>query len=332
MFSPAIAHTKSQLETIKAESTAFDALEKDIDGNRFIATELKMSRRDADELVSIQCKYIDSLIKNIGKRFESLQSNGVLLAFTIFDPILVPEIEDAGFKACGQDKVKVLASHFFRADEGANDRLQSQWSQMKYHVNENIKAAIPEEVRNGKSGSSTAWFLSQVMKNKVNYQPFFDMLLHIAKVALILPVSNAWPERGASAMKLVKTRCRNSLQNEMLEALLMVLINGPSVKDCGPLVKLAVKTWLGEKKRKKLPPTKITRIPLMDVQAVQQEQDVQGEMTVIPPAVSIPTLSAIDEQTVQEEVAEIGSLLDLPPCSPDSESDSDYASDCEFYS
>ena len=29
---------------------------------------------------------------------------------------------------------------------------------------------------------------------------------------------------------------------------------------------------------------------------------------------------------------EIGSLLDLPPYSPDSESDSDYAGDCEFYS
>lgn len=47
------------------------------------------------------------------------------------------------------------------------------------------------------------------------------MLLHIAEVALTLSVSNAWPEREASAMKLVKIRCRNSLQNEMLEALLM---------------------------------------------------------------------------------------------------------------
>lgn len=59
---PAIAHTKSHLETIKAESTVLDALEKDIDGNRFIATELKISRRDADELVNIQSKYIDRLI------------------------------------------------------------------------------------------------------------------------------------------------------------------------------------------------------------------------------------------------------------------------------
>ena len=75
------------------------------------------------------------------------------------------------------------------------------------------------------------------------------MLLQIAEIALRLPVSNAWPE--CLARMEVTTRCRNSLQNEMLEALLMVLINGLSVKDCGLVVKLAVKMWLAEKKRKK---------------------------------------------------------------------------------
>ena len=128
---------------------------------------------------------------------------------------------------------------------------------MKYHISENIRAAIPEEVRNDKTSSTTAWFLSQLMKNKVNYQPCFGILLQIAEVALTLPDSNVWPERGASAMKLVKTRCRSSLQNDMLESLQMVLINGPSVKDSGPVVKLAVKLWLGGKKRKKLPPVKV---------------------------------------------------------------------------
>lgn len=49
---PAVAHTKSQFEAIKAESAAMDALEKDIDGIGFIATEVKMSRKDANELVS----------------------------------------------------------------------------------------------------------------------------------------------------------------------------------------------------------------------------------------------------------------------------------------
>ena len=58
--------------------------------------------------------------------------------------------------------------------------------------------------------------------------PFFGTLLDLTEIALTIPVTNAWPERDASAMKPVKSRCRSSLQNDTLEAaLLMVLINGP---------------------------------------------------------------------------------------------------------
>ena len=53
----------------------------------------KMSRKDADELFSIQQKHIDSLIYNIDKCFESFEINGVLLAFGIFDPALMPGTE-----------------------------------------------------------------------------------------------------------------------------------------------------------------------------------------------------------------------------------------------
>lgn len=43
--------------------------------------------------------------------------------------------------------------------------------------------------------------------------------MHIVEIALTMPISNAWPERGASRVKLVKTRLRSRLTNEMLEAL-----------------------------------------------------------------------------------------------------------------
>ena len=60
---------------------------------------------------------------------------------------------------------------------------------MKYEISENIKAAIPEEVRNGKTSNILAWFLYQLMKSKVNY-PLFGMLLWVAEVSVTLPVSN----------------------------------------------------------------------------------------------------------------------------------------------
>ena len=77
--------------------------------------------------------------------------------------------------------------------------------------------------------------------------------MYIAQVAATLPVSNAWPERGFSALKIAKSRLRGSLKNDMLNALLAVMINGPAVKDCEPVVKAAVKKWLDAKKRRKLP-------------------------------------------------------------------------------
>ena len=68
-----------------------------------------------------------------------------------------------------------------------------------------------------------------------------------------------------------------------------------------------------------------------------QSSDEAGskDIAVLEPAELILEVSSFaahhhQQQTVQEEVAAIGTLFDLLPCSPDSESDSDYVSDCEF--
>ena len=48
-----------------------------------------------------------------------------------------------------------------------------------------------------------------------------------AKIALITPVTNDWPERGASAVKRIKSRMRSTMKNELLNSLLNISINGP---------------------------------------------------------------------------------------------------------
>ena len=68
-----------------------------------------------------------------------------------------------------------------------------------------------------------------------------------------LPGSNAWPERGASEVKNVKTRLRSSLQNEMLQAISALGINGPDVQRGLPVVKDVVSAWLQAMERRKLP-------------------------------------------------------------------------------
>lgn len=106
--------------------------------------------------------------------------------------------------------VNILAKHFFQIETEEvqklkTEKLLAEWSHMKYHVNDNIKM-IPSEVKSGSSKTTTTeWFLLHLLNNKSSFVTFFPHLLYIAEVVVSLPVSNAWPERGASAAKNVKS-------------------------------------------------------------------------------------------------------------------------------
>ena len=93
-----------------------------------------------------------------------------------------------------------------------------------------------------------------IAHNKAKYLPFFENMIVIAEIALTLPVSNAWQERGASVLKLVKSRLRSRLKNDMLQCLLHVKINGPDVlsPDAKTIIKMAADEFLSMKKRKKV--------------------------------------------------------------------------------
>ena len=45
----------------------------------------------------------------------------------------------------------------------------------------------------------------------------------------IIPVSNAWPERGGSATKRIKTNKRSILKDDALNALLLISLDGPQL-------------------------------------------------------------------------------------------------------
>ena len=49
----------------------------------------------------------------------------------------------------------------------------------------------------------------------------------LAQITLTVPVTNAWPERGASLVKRVKSRTRDTMKNDLVNALLNISINGP---------------------------------------------------------------------------------------------------------
>jgi len=39
--------------------------------------------------------------------------------------------------------------------------------------------------------------------------------VQVTEAALAIPVSNAWPERGASQLKLIKKRIRSQIKNDL---------------------------------------------------------------------------------------------------------------------
>ena len=69
----------------------------------------------------------------------------------------------------------------------------------------------------------------------------FPNLVKLSAVAQSLSVTNAWPERGASDLKWIKTRLRNSLKDDMLDSLLQISINGPPVSKAKYVIDQAVR-------------------------------------------------------------------------------------------
>lgn len=258
---PSINHAKDKLRSLLDEETPMKSLQADIDSFTDMCAEIKLSDKELKELQSLFTKYVESLISNIDRRFED--SSDILSAFAIFDPLSIPLNTEVGFKEYGVTQVRVIADHFYQemTDDNklrATEKLISEWQNLKYYINDNIKPNIPEDVRNGKKSTPTEWLLLQLLRN-TTLENFYPSVIQIAGIILAIPITNAWPERGASCLKNIKTKSRNRLSETMLESILHICINGPEPEseEGRKLVKLSVDTWVKAKNRRKLPKLKV---------------------------------------------------------------------------
>ena len=89
-------------------------------------------------------------------------------------------------------------------------------------------------------------------KHDWTLNPRYWSICYVENHGLSLQCSNAWPERGGSVINITKTKFRNRLNNEMLNSLMQVSINGPESKQCSDVVKSPVDNWIKQKPRKKL--------------------------------------------------------------------------------
>ena len=166
-------------------------------------------------LSSLVISYTEALERNLDRRFQAAAP--VFEAFSIFDPTCLPKPGDIEFKDYGTDKIKVLCEQFkFEPEE-----TLVQWANFKYQLASwKVPAII---LKGGDKISPTEFILRKVVKEQACHRINFRYLVDAAQICLSQPMSNAIVERGASAVKRVKTRLRSRMKNVMLSSLLQVL-------------------------------------------------------------------------------------------------------------
>ena len=235
----------------------------------------------------------------------------------------------------GDDHIKSLSKNFFaervtEENDQANvnaEKLKAEWGKFKIDLID-WKDELPRDIKEGKAATtSTTWTLHR-MTRQPSFCHFFPLLFSLAERCLSIPVSNAWPERGASALERVKPRLRNRLKNDMLQALLQVSINGPAAESdaCANIIQSAVDAWNSAKKRRNIPqsrgmastPAAVTQVQVAQVQvadaAVQADDNEQME-TIKAEVQAATTALKLTEDRFEDD---------------DNADDSDYDSDFDF--
>ncbi|CAH3168645.1 unnamed protein product [Porites lobata] len=277
---PSIDHSKDKLNEVKSREEAIKQLKQDLSsGGRLETLELVCTESNVKELQGLLQKYIKALVKNIDKRFKS--SLPVLSAFSAFDPMLIPNRQN---------------------------EFKTEWKKLKYDLL-SWKEHIPKDTVEGKKGTPTEWSLKRVMAMKSTFGQFYPRSVHPSEAALAIPVSNAWPERGASQLKLIKSRIRSQIKNDLLASLLHITINGPvpHTEACDSLVSKAVDMWKTAKKRRKLPYHKPStqREPNSETEAATPSTVVQDMGT------QTDATSTTELQNIREEYKEALHVLCL---------------------
>lgn len=233
--------------------------------------------------------------------------------------MMVPEQREL-VHSYGQSQMEVLAKHYFKDKPEEGDRLKAEWEGLKYHIRDGIRPHIPESVASPTSLTSpTEWCIIQLLKNTA-VRHLYPTMMYILEIVASLPVSNAWPERGASTLKAVKTRLRNRLGTTMLESLMHVCINGPELNspEAQERIKEAVQLWL-EKDRRKVPrPPKQARS--VSAHHLLVDAEVQTEST---------EQSALQSDELIQTAVDIAlQKLNLASKDFDTESESEFSDDC----
>ena len=234
-ISPNIHVTKTKIQETRAENKLLVELDKDLGEDRRLSLCNITLPESTRSLIENQVKsYVEIITSNIDYRFLP-ESLAIFEAFSIFDVGQIPnETNTQEFKIYGETEINEIGSHFYQKNLEEKKILLEQWKLMKIELLYLKKSSLQfkrcaDDNKMKLKSTSTEWALHRIVRTFSSNEDL-TMIYEIAKVALVTPVTNAWPERGASAVKRVKTRFRSQMKDDLLNSLLMITINGPAFK------------------------------------------------------------------------------------------------------
>ena len=323
-IAPAMGHSKHKLQDILDEGLPLKQFKQDLEaGGRLATLELSPTESQIQQQERLLSQYVSSLKVNIDQRFSSALP--ILKAFAIFDVMMVPPPESVSLKQYGLNHIETLAKHFYTESspgcEVKKQQLEAEWGKFKFDLLE-WKKVVPKDVVDGKcpSVTTTTWTLQHMLKQP-SYRHFYPALSSLAECCLSIPISNAWPERGASSLKRIKTRLRSRLQNDMLQALMQISINGPALHSdqCKVVVRDSVQLWLKQKNRRSLPKQRAKDHP-----ASVSEPRVEMADVAVQVGAADQTEVSPNETALRCEVEAAAAALKLTDQPDDSDYDSEY--------
>lgn len=242
-IAPNLAYAKMKLQEEALSHRAISDAVQDLKPNGRLTlqgVEVKVTQHGMVEVDNLLHKYVDALVQHLDERFKN--SLPLFSLFTVFDPRLLPSPDSVAFLDYGKAEIEEIGKIY--APEKVPE-VVAEFELFKFHVTR-FNIPSPDKLI-GETQTEV------VLKKLLQMDSLFPLLSSFAEAILSLPITNAWPERGASSIKRIKTRLRSRLSNKMLESLLHISVNGPDVctAEAEQLIREAVELWLSQRNRKK---------------------------------------------------------------------------------
>ena len=111
-IAPKIEYTKGQLDEAVETKSPISKLKEDLHENgRLSLLDMNATQYHYQVLENLLCNYVDALKANIDNTFQ--ESLHMVSAWSIFDPLKVPNKDHPGFKLYGKTQVQTTVNHFF---------------------------------------------------------------------------------------------------------------------------------------------------------------------------------------------------------------------------